>query len=259
MLNGSLHQFVLVVLGAWLGLLSVSAAADMVQAIERIKPSIVMVGVFKKTGSPRFTLRGTGFVVGDGSIVATNAHVLPDLMDDGDASLAILVGSLPGEQRGRQARSLVVDKGHDLALLKIDGPPMPALALRDSDSVKEGQMIAFTGFPIGEVLGFAPVTHRGMVSAVTPIALPSPNARELRASVIRRIQTGSFNVFQLDATAYPGNSGGPLFDAETGEVLGVINMILVKATKEAMLTQPSGISYAIPANYLRDLLTTARQ
>jgi len=61
-------------------------------------------------------------------------------------------------------------------------------------------------------------------------------------------------VFQLDATAYPGNSGSPLYAPDTGEVVGVVNMVFVKGTKEAALTQPSGISYAIPSRYLIELL-----
>ncbi|MDD3381539.1 MAG: serine protease, partial [Rugosibacter sp.] len=58
------------------------------------------------------------------------------------------------------------------------------------------------------------------------------------------------------ATAYPGNSGGPLFDPDTGEVIGILNMVFVKSTKESALEKPSGISYAIPARYLDELLTT---
>ena len=66
--------------------------------------------------------------------------------------------------------------------------------------------------------------------------------------------TGSFPVLQLDATAYPGNSGSPVYDPESGDVLGIINMVFVKGTKEAALTQPSGITYAIPASHLQALL-----
>ena len=61
-------------------------------------------------------------------------------------------------------------------------------------------------------------------------------------------------VFQLDATAFPGNSGSPLYDPATGEVVGILNMVFVKATKESALTQPSGISYAIPSRFLIELL-----
>ena len=37
---------------------------------------------------------------------------------------------------------------------------------------------------------------------------------------------------------------------------GVINMVLVKGLKETAITNPSGISYAIPASYIRELLRT---
>jgi S1-C subfamily serine protease len=62
------------------------------------------------------------------------------------------------------------------------------------------------------------------------------------------------NIFQLDGTAYPGNSGSPVYDASTGKVLGVINAVFVKGLKETAITAPSGITYAIPSNYVRDLL-----
>lgn len=120
--------------------------------------------------------------------------------------------------------------------------------------MREGQEIAFTGFPIGSVLGFFPVSHRGIVSAIPPIVLPAANARGLNAQVIRRTQAGAFRIFQLDAVAYPGNSGSPVYDVESGEVIGVINMVFVKATRESALSQPSGITYAIPVNHLQSLL-----
>ena len=65
-------------------------------------------------------------------------------------------------------------------------------------------------------------------------------------------------MFQLDATAYPGNSGGPLFDPRSGAVLGVINMVLTKSTRESAMSQPSGISYAIPSRYVLELMARHR-
>ena len=131
---------------------------------------------------------------------------------------------------------------------------VPKLVVRDSDTVREGQSIAFMGFPIGGALGFSPVTHRGMVSSITAIALPTANSQQLNARTIASLRSGSFDIFQLDATAYPGNSGGPMFDTDSGEVLGVINMVFVKGTKESALTNPSGISYAIPSKFILQLL-----
>ena len=49
-----------------------------------------------------------------------------------------------------------------------------------------------------------------------------------------------------------------MFDPQTGEVIGVINMVFVKSTKESVLSDPSGISYAIPVEYLHKLLAQLR-
>ena len=227
------------------------AAADLVTTIERVKPSVVMVGTYNRLGAPQFTLRGTGFAIGDGRTIATNAHVIADLNLAEGASLVVRAAT--PIDKARPATVLSIDKAHDLALLRIDGGALPPLTLRDSDAVKEGASIAFTGFPIGGALGFSPVTHRGIIAAITPIAIPGGNSQQLKGNLIRQLKDGGFNIFQLDATAYPGNSGGPMFDPETGEVIGIINMVFVKGSKEAALSQPSGISYAIPANHLRAL------
>lgn len=232
-----------------------NALADLSDTIERIKPAIVVVGTHNKTSNPQFTIRGTGFVIGDGNLVATNAHVLAEALPDG-TSLAILARLPSGELQQRRAHAVAADKEHDLAVMRVEGPALPRMAIRNSDSAREGQPVAFTGFPIGGALGFSPVTHRGMISAITPIALPSATAQQLNEKLIRRLKGGSFNIFQLDATAYPGNSGSPMFDVDSGEVIGIINMVFIKGTKETALSQPSGISYAIPANFLHDLLNT---
>jgi hypothetical protein len=94
----------------------------------------------------------------------------------------------------------------------------------------------------------------GIVAAITSVALPSPSARQLDGRAIKALKEGAFDLLQLDATAYPGNSGGPLFDAESGAVVGVVNMVALKGTRESALTHPSGISYAIPVEHVQRLL-----
>jgi S1-C subfamily serine protease len=158
----------------------------------------------------------------------------------------------------RSATRVALDPASDLALLKVEGAPLPPLRLHDSASVREGQFVLMTGYPIGAILGPYPATHRGMISAITPIAIPQANSAVLKPAVVRRLASGSFPVFQLDATAYPGNSGSPIYDPVTGEVLGIVNMVFVKGTKEAALTEPSGITYAIPASHLEALLKRER-
>lgn len=234
-------------------------AADAQATIARVKGSIVAIGTFERTRTPPFQFMGTGFAVGDGTLVVTNAHVLPPVLDPAKSeSVAILSAAPPKDGRPqaqmREAKRVAVDPATDLALLRIDGPPLPPLKLRDSDTVREGQEILMTGFPVGAVLGPFAATHRGMVAAITPIAIPQARAADLEPATLRRLTSGSFPVFQLDATAYPGNSGSPIYDPETGEVIGIVNMVLVKGTKEAALTNPTGITYAIPSRHLKALL-----
>jgi S1-C subfamily serine protease len=76
---------------------------------------------------------------------------------------------------------------------------------------------------------------------------------QLNVKLLKRLQE-PYKVFQLDATAYPGNSGSPLYQPETGDVIGIINKVFIQETKENALTKPSGISYAIPVNHLQNLL-----
>jgi serine protease Do len=225
--------------------------------VDRIRPAIVAVGTFQKIRRPPAIFRGTGFVVLNGLYVVTNAHVLPDKIDtDKREYIAVFAGV--GEVADvREATTAGVDTDHDFAVLRITGHPLPALTLGDSSRVREGESYAFTGFPIGMVLGLHPVTHRGIVSAITPIVIPQLSAQQLGKNVLARL-TSPYDVFQLDATAYPGNSGSPLYDPATGQVVGILNKVLVQSTKESAIEKPSGISYAVPINSLRELLRKLR-
>jgi len=230
--------------------------AALPDVVERVKTSVVAVGTFEKTRSPPFIFRGTGFAVDDGTLIATNAHVLPDVLQtEGRETMMVLV-SVPGarEPQAREAKAIAVDKEHDLALLRISGARLPVLAIGNSEAVRDGQSIAFTGFPLGNALGFHPVTHRGIIASRTPIAIPGATAQQLDARIVRSLKSGPYTLFQLDATAYPGHSGSPLYDAESGEVIGVVNMAFVKGIKDAAVGQPSGISVAVPAQFLQDLI-----
>ncbi len=228
--------------------------ADLERTIEQVKPSIVAVGTSLKTPSPTVQFVGTGFAVADGHFVVTNAHVANKPLDVEKMEARIVLISKNGQPMAREAQVLAIDKEHDLALLKISGDPLPALKLGDSTSIAEGRILAFTGFPIGMVLGFHPATHRGMVSAITPIVTPGITAKQLNAEMIARIRESTYNVFQLDGTAYPGNSGSPLYDPESGAVYGIINSVFVRGTRESAISQPSGITYAIPSRYIPALL-----
>jgi serine protease Do len=229
--------------------------ADIPDTIQRVKRSVVAVGTYQAARNPRFVFRGTGFAVGAGTLVATNAHVIPATLDkEHQEALVVAIPQAGADAQVRSAELVASDPDYDLAVLRIAGAALPVVRLGDCQRVREGDDCLFTGFPIGMVLGLFTATHRAMVSALTPVALPTGNARELDARTVKRLSAGAYTVFQLDATAYPGNSGSPLYLAGSGEVVGIINMVFVKGTKEAALSAPSGITYAIPVQPLVALL-----
>ncbi len=232
-------------------------AASLPDTIDQVRASIVAVGSYQATRRPPGAFRGTGFVIDDGQYIVTNFHVLPEVVDFANReSIAIFSG------RGKKVKAVKADvvakdAVHDLAILRIRGQNLPALPLGGTKTIREGDEIAFTGFPIGMVLGLHPVTHRGIVAAVSPVVIPQAGSKGLTAKAIRAMRD-PYDVLQLDATAYPGNSGSPVYDQATGRVVGVINSVLVKSTKESALESPTGITYAIPVKFVKALLRDAK-
>jgi S1-C subfamily serine protease len=239
---------------ALLNIPHLATAETAVELIARVKPSVVLVGSYGLLDNPRFGFHGTGFVVADGKHVVTNAHVLPPALPGRiDRSIAIQYWSASAGWTMREANVKHADTQKDLAILTVEGAPLPPVKLAAKD-VAEGSQIVLIGFPLGGALGFSHVSHHGMVAAHTAIAPQAMNAQTLQPRALQQLRRGAFDVLQLDATAYPGNSGGPVFDLSSGDVIGVISMVLVKGTREAALSAPSGISYAVKASDVAALL-----
>lgn len=243
---------------------NVAEAQDFASTVARVKPSIVGVGSFDELRRPPALLTGTGFVVADGRHVVTNNHVVP-LIHSEESSRRIVVfapssagGTLDGEGALRSAEVVERDIDHDLAVLRIDGPPLPALRFNSNTELRDGDAVAFTGFPLGAVLGLHPATHRGYVAAITPVATPAISPGQLTPGALRRLRE-NFRVYQLDATAFPGNSGSPVYDPETGRVTAIINSVYVRESKENAIETPSGITYAIPARFAEALLARVQR
>lgn len=238
------------------GIFYSKAHADVADTLSRIKPAIVGIGTYQPLRSPRGQLKGTGFVVADGRHVVTCYHIVKALPDiEKKETWAVFLGQGRNIQY-RQASKVVIDEDNDLVLLKIEGNPLPAMMLGNETAAREGEQLYFTGYPIGSVLGLNASTHRAGLAAIVPIFSPLGQAGKLNARTIRQADN-PYRIFQLDAIAYPGNSGSPLWQPDTGEVMGVVNSVFVKGAKESVLTDPSGISYAIPVNYIRDLIRNA--
>jgi len=221
------------------------------QSIKKVKPSVVGIAIFAPIESKAPQILGTGFVVGNGKYIVTNYHVVSKELDPTIVENFVALSGTGSNPVLQKMEIIAIDPVHDIALLSINNA-LPALELAADKLIDEGTSVFFTGFPIGAVLGLYPATHQGIIAAITPDVNPARNADQLTIQMIARLKK-PFLIYQLDATAYPGNSGSPIFNRDNNEVLGILNKVFVSQGKEAALTNPSGISYAIPIRELRKL------
>ena len=231
-----------------------SSENALAEILIKVKPSVVVVGTFMPTRNPNAVFLGTGFAVGDGKTVITNAHVVKNDLDATHLERMAIFYRHEQVERMLVAEVDVIDEDHDLAVLSLKEGQLTPLEIGNSEHVREGEEYAFTGYPIGMVLGLYPVTHRSIISAISPNAIPAIATSQLNVNILKKLQK-PYDIFQLDATAYPGNSGSPLYDINSGKVIGIINKVFVQGSKENALSNPSGISYAIPAQYISSLLS----
>lgn len=208
----------LLVLGVGLLLAGGAVAADLPTTLRAAKPSVVGVGTYMTLRQQQDQLSDAGFAVAEGRRVVTHTHVVPQDIDEGRRERVAVYIPLGGNQGERRpARVVNHDLAHDVCLLRFEGALLFALRLGCSADVPEGALYASTGFPILTALGLRSVTHRGILSAISPIILPLASGKDITRENLRE-PARPFDVFQLDATAYPGNSGSPLYEIETGRV-----------------------------------------
>ncbi|WP_084183119.1 trypsin-like peptidase domain-containing protein [Nevskia soli] len=98
------------------------------------------------------------------------------------------------------------DPQNDVALLKFVHSPevtVPEKLLGQEDGVQVGASVCYMGFPFG---------HSGL------------HTLKVSASIIsaKVISSSASRQFQIDAMVHEGNSGGPLFELNTGQIIGII-------------------------------------
>jgi S1-C subfamily serine protease len=174
---------------------------------------------------------GSGFVIGKGGSIVTNAHVV-----EGATRVTIRFG----DKRTAQARVAGRDLSTDLALLLVDpdGLALAPLELGSSRGVQVGDPTVAIGNPFG----LDRTLTTGVVSALQR-SIPS-------------LQPGFTinNVIQTDAAINPGNSGGPLIDAR-GKVIGVNSQIETGGSGGGNV----GIGFAVPIDTAKEVIPQLRR
>jgi len=197
--------------------------------VAKVQPSVVTVNVLDSSGNGD---TGSGSVIksdSTGSYIVTNNHVIDALtvpgnpytlsvnLNNGDKVNATLIGR---------------DVSYDLAVIHINTPSLPVIAIGDSSTISIGDPVIAFGSP----LGLNGTVTAGIVSALNrPVTTQSTNSST--QSYVDAVQT--------DAAINPGNSGGPLTDSQ-GRMIGINSAI---ASDGSGTTSGSiGLGFAIPIN-----------
>jgi len=221
----------------------VSAPAGYADAVIRAAPSVVNIyadrviiepaphllpdttvqGPSGRLRPPRQRLErslGSGVIVSHDGYILTNHHVVAGagaiqvVLWDGRVTHAKVVGS---------------DQDTDLAVLKLDGENLPALALDQDAPLRVGDVVLAIGNPFG--LGQA--VSQGIVSALGR----------------SQLHIATFEDFiQTDAAINRGNSGGALVDTQ-GRLVGINTAVFTQRVPDA-----TGIGFAIPLATARNVL-----
>ncbi|MBR1868065.1 MAG: trypsin-like peptidase domain-containing protein [Clostridia bacterium] len=209
-------------------------SSGLVEVLDKARPSVVEIYVKLSNG----TSAGSGVIVdlqdtdqngkNDTAYIVTCHHVIED-------ALSTSVKSIYGVQF--EASLIGSDPRSDVGVIKIRSENEEDLEgltysswIADSDSLKVGTSVVAVGNPLG-ILGGTATT--GIISAIN------------RGVVI---EGNKMTLLQTDAAINGGNSGGALFDATTGALVGIVN-----AGYESYAAE--GLNFAIPANVAREVET----
>jgi S1-C subfamily serine protease len=256
-------------LRAILAVLAVAASAATASAQEAASPAeaavfIRVIGVmraefqrgWKQTREARDVELGTGsgFVISPSGYVLTNSHVVSGktvtVERDGepvsvDLEVSRIEVVFPATATRLEAHVEAVDADLDIAVLSISGNDLPFLDLGDSDALEPGEAVQVIGFPYGRAVEVG--------QEVTEETIPRPTITRGSVAALREGSEGDPRYIQTDANVHPGNSGGPMLDAE-GYAIGVIKMRLETRPSGPGRAVVAGPAFAIPINKVKDFL-----
>ena len=200
-----------------------------VDAVEKVGPSVVRIDTTKRVINPLGGLfgrgptiqqqqgQGSGFITRSDGVILTNAHVVEGASD--------VTVTLP-DGRSYSGKVLGTDPLTDVGVVKVVASKLPVAPLGDSARVRPGEW----AIAIGNPLGLDNTVTAGIISAIQ------------RTNAVGEGQRVPY--IQTDAAVNPGNSGGPLIN-DRGQVIG-INTAIRQAPG-------AGLSFAIPINVARQI------
>lgn len=172
---------------------------------------------------------GTGFIVSNNGLIATNYHVV-----EKSKKIKIKFSNETGSQIS-EAKILFTDVKNDIALLKVESnelsslPPIPYIF---SSKVELGEKVFTIGFPISDIMGENVKVSDGIVSSLTGAG-------------------DDKKYLQISVPIQPGNSGGPLFNSD-GMLIGITT---ARLNQDAVQTKVENVNYAIKSEFLSNLLS----
>jgi len=168
---------------------------------------------------------GSGFFITKDGYLLTNFHVVRDANKV----------EVKYKMRVLKAEVIAVDEGSDLALLKVPGTDFAPLAISHKASADLGDEVFTIGFPNIDMQGIEPKYTDGKISSLAGIQ-DDPSE------------------YQISVPVQPGNSGGPLCDAN-GEVVGIVVARLndLAALRESGAV-PQNVNYAVKSKLALRLL-----
>lgn len=193
----------------------------------RLHPSIALITMQIPADDPKRKGKwdeayGSGAIVESGawgSRILTDAHVVADARalraKVGDAGRAVPLRV-----------TAVSDDDDDLALLEIPTPNLPPIAFGDMRSVVPGRAVGVLGYPI-------------------PDAFEDEHLRTVVSLYTGRIASVRNGTMEIDVPIIPGESGGPVFDARTGLVIGIA---------ESRFDDERAIGFATPVDVIARFL-----